>query len=56
MDPAPVPNVLLVCRRCNQPSAGSHDQGVDHDGHPLHERCYLDELLESIEEKKDSAA
>ncbi len=55
MDPSPVPNVLLVCRRCNQPVLEATVR-VDHDGHPLHESCFLDELLESIEEKKDSAA
>ena len=55
MDPSPVPNALLVCRRCGQPVLGAIIR-VDQNGHPLHERCYLDELLESIEEKKDDAA
>ncbi len=55
MDPSPVSNALLVCRRCGQPVLGAIIR-VDQNGHPLHERCYLDELLESIEEKKDDAA
>jgi hypothetical protein len=45
----------LMCRRCNMPVDGAMLR-VDKDGHPVHESCYIDELVESTNPKKDDVA
>ena len=45
----------VTCRRCHQPINLGPQVRIDNDGRPIHERCFLDQMVEEKNRKLKAA-